>query len=126
RQRASEGDRERRLRMLIGREEQRVPLCTTSVGEHHAREPPFVVLQLANPLGADGNAVARQPAALRRIESGAMRADEDVGAPCPEPERELCHTLAATECGEAAIAALPPVAVRAMKHRSAVALIEAV
>src|SRR4029077_16572985 len=85
-----------------------------------------VVQELLDRLAADEHAVAREATALRRVEARAVRADEDVLAPRPQSQREADDVLAAAECGEPAIAALPPVAVRAVEDRSAVALFESV
>src|SRR6476620_9745782 len=75
--------------------------------------------------GADGDAVARQPIAVRPVEAAAVGADRDVAAPGFQPEREPGDVRAAAEGGERPIAALPVIAIGAVEDRTAVTLVEA-
>ena len=61
----------------------------------------------------------------RRSSALAVRADHDVGAPRLQPEREAGDGRAAAERRERPVAPFPAVAVRAVKDRSAVAVVEA-
>ena len=86
---------------------------------------PSVCSRRAIGSGADADAVAIETFAQPALEPCAVRADDDVGAPGLQAEREAGDVRAAAERGERPVAPLPAVAVGAMKNRSAVALVEA-
>src|SRR5262245_44914025 len=111
--------------MLAGREEQRVALDAGSVHEFHRAEHAVDVNQPRDWPHSNVDAVCCELVAQPPVQPPAVRTDDDVFAPGGETERKPNGVGAAAESGEPLIAALPTVAIRAMKDRLAVAVFEA-
>src|SRR2546425_2410217 len=111
--------------MLAGREEQRVATQRIARFERDARELAVAVVDPRNRLGTNADAVLREPLAQPPAHPAAVRADDDVGAPGFQTERQSGGVGAQTHRREAPIAPFPAVAIRTMKDRAAVAVVEA-
>src|SRR2546426_3124360 len=124
RQRAAEPDGEIGLWMLAGSEEDDVALDPIAGIEGDRRQQSVPMLEACDRFSADGDAVARETFTSATRERRAVRTEHHVSAPRSQRQRQSGRLAPATERGEAAVAALPPVAVRTMKDRAAVAFLE--
>src|SRR5437588_4459909 len=114
-----------RLRMLTCLEEQRVALQGRSILEHDRMQFSIVVIEALGSLDAQVDLIARETRAKAAVERRSVGEHDDFGAPGLQSERERDRFCAGAERGEPPVAPLPSIAVRAVKHRPAVARVEA-
>ena len=124
RQATPETDRQVRVRMLSGREEQGVARDRLAVLEHDFTQRALVVLEPRDRRSADVDAVSRQARLTAPREGCAVRAHQHIVAPRLERQPEPRGPEPAAQHRQALGAPLPAVAVRAMEDRLAVAGIE--
>jgi hypothetical protein len=112
---------------LARTEEERRPGERRAAGEDDPLEPPAIPFHSQDPLLPDQDAVPRQRGLVAvRERVGAVGAEHEVAAPAQHAERIGARALIAAEHGDGLVAVLPPVAERAVMHRRAVELGDAV
>src|SRR5262245_61448446 len=111
--------------MLTGVEKDGIALERPPGFEVNGGQHAVGMIEARDRFGPERNVVTREPLAHAMRRTDPVRAQHDVRAPGTKRLREPRRRAAAAERGEAAIAAFPAVAVRAVKDGAPVALLEA-